>query len=537
MKKPKIPVNEIERLIALRSYEILDTPLEEIFDSYTTLAASICDVPICLISLVDEHRQWFKSHHGLDATETARDISFCGHAINQKDLFYIEDATKDERFKDNPLVTGNPNVIFYAGQPLIDKNGMGLGSFCVIDRKPRTLSEKQKEQLRLISKQVTYLIEARIFSIKKDETYSLLTKLSDNLPGFIYTYQLFPDGKACFPYSSNAISEHYEVTPDEVREDASVVMTRIHPDDMDDVVRSIGHSASNLTTWTCDYRVNLPTKGERWLRGNSNPEKRSDGSILWHGYIRDITEIKLQESVLAHSAKMATIGEMASGIAHEINNPLAIIQLSSQQIKSTLMRPDFDQLKVKNNLEKIINTTERINKIIKGLKFISQKTGGNEFKAESFGKIIDETLALCSEKFKVNSVELRLRLPENIKNINVDCRSVEISQVLLNLLNNAFDAIINFDKKWVEIVVEETKSKLQVKVFDCGNGIDSVTAHKILEPFYTTKEAGKGTGLGLSITQKIIESHFGKFYIDTKSKNTCFVFEIPKKQIEETKVA
>lgn len=154
-----IPDGELERLQALFNTGILDTPPESDFDQLTELAASICDTPIALVSLVDEKRQWFKSRFGLDATETPRDYAFCAHAINQEDVFEIHDSREDERFHDNPLVTDDPRVIFYAGAPLVTCDGHKLGTVCVIDNKPHLLNAVQRRQLTIISRQVMALIE------------------------------------------------------------------------------------------------------------------------------------------------------------------------------------------------------------------------------------------------------------------------------------------------------------------------------------------------------------------------------------------
>lgn len=530
MLKPLILVTEKEneRLEALKAYDLLDSEAESTFDSLTNLAAIACEVPICLISLVDKNRQWFKSAHGLSSRETPRDISFCGHAINQTEIFCIEDARADDRFKDNPLVTGDPNIVFYAGKPLIDVNGFALGTLCVIDTKPRSLSSKQMEQLSLLADQVVYLIHSRSVLKKKNEAYSLLAKLSENLPGFIYTYQLFPDGKSCFPFSSKLIEEIYEVTSEEVRRDASKVFTRIHPDDYQNVAHSINISAKEMTRWSCDYRVVLPTLGEKWVRGNANPEKSGDGSILWHGFISDITELKKQDEVINHTFKMASLGEMAAGIAHEINNPLTIIKGASQQIVSHLKKETFDKEKILKHAEKIDLTTERISKIVKGLKFFSNEKRVDQFKNETIMGIIEDTISLCSEKFKNNDVVFNLKCPINAGQLSVECHSVEISQVLINLLNNAYDAIEFFEEKWIELEIQDNSESVVISVTDCGHGIKPEDISKILTPFYSTKDVGKGTGLGLSISHKIIESHNGKFWVDSSCKNTKFVFEIPK---------
>ena len=162
MIEPTIPVGEEQRLKALESYNILDTLPEQEYDDFTRIAAQICDVPIALISLVDENRQWFKSKQGLDATQTPRAHAFCAHAINMPNqLFEVTDATKDPRFHDNPLVTGEPNVIFYVGSPLVTPNGDAIGTLCVIDNKPREISQKAKETLQLLSRQVITTLELR----------------------------------------------------------------------------------------------------------------------------------------------------------------------------------------------------------------------------------------------------------------------------------------------------------------------------------------------------------------------------------------
>lgn len=147
MKKPDVPQDEELRLQTLRSLNILDTAPEERFDRVTRLARRVFDVPIALVSLVDKNRQWFKSHEGLDSSETPRDVSFCGHAILGSDVFVIPDAKKDERFADNPLVLQEPYVRFYAGCPLRSHNGMKLGTLCIVDHKPRTLSDGDLDTL------------------------------------------------------------------------------------------------------------------------------------------------------------------------------------------------------------------------------------------------------------------------------------------------------------------------------------------------------------------------------------------------------
>ncbi|MBX2846810.1 MAG: GAF domain-containing sensor histidine kinase [Acidiferrobacterales bacterium] len=158
----KIPKNEAQRLAKLRSLDILDTLEEEAYDDLTFIAAKICETPISLVSLVDDSRQWFKSHFGLDARETPREQAFCAHAINQDDLLIVENTELDDRFKDNPLVTGPPDIRFYAGAPLILEDDVRVGTLCVIDTQPRTLNEVQKSSLKALARQVVAQLKLRL---------------------------------------------------------------------------------------------------------------------------------------------------------------------------------------------------------------------------------------------------------------------------------------------------------------------------------------------------------------------------------------
>lgn len=161
MQPAALPANEAQRLAVLYSYDILDSEREGIFDELTELAASICDTPIALITLVDESRQWFKAQVGMNASETARSVSFCAHAILQPGLFVVSDTLKDGRFADNAFVTGPPHIRFYAGAPLITAEGCGLGTLCVIDQVPRELTLKQRKALSVLRTHVLKLLELR----------------------------------------------------------------------------------------------------------------------------------------------------------------------------------------------------------------------------------------------------------------------------------------------------------------------------------------------------------------------------------------
>lgn len=241
------------------------------------------------------------------------------------------------------------------------------------------------------------------------------------------------------------------------------------------------------------------------------------------------TEQELSEERIksSHNAKMASLGEMAAGLAHEVNNPLAII---SGYAEAMIMFARKEKPNVKRMEEisiKMLTTTYRISQIIKGLKSFSRDSSDDKFTPIPIIDILEETLVFCKEKFKSHGVTLQIA--EKDKNLFIEARPVEISQVLLNLLNNSFDAITELDEKhqWIEIIIERIDNNMKLSVIDGGSGIDSEIAEKILEPFFTTKGVNKGTGLGLSISKNIINKHGGSFEIDLKHHHTKFDIEIP----------
>ena len=176
-----IPPSEKKRLNVLWQYEVLDTVPEELFDDLTELAAQICEAPIALISLVDEKRQWFKAKVGIPVNETSRDVSFCAHAINQTELFIVPDATQDKRFANNPLVTSDPQIRFYAGAPLITPDGYALGTLCVIDKVPRNLRPEQQQALRILARHVVSQLELRRRSKQLGDVRAENARLKDDL--------------------------------------------------------------------------------------------------------------------------------------------------------------------------------------------------------------------------------------------------------------------------------------------------------------------------------------------------------------------
>ena len=235
-----------------------------------------------------------------------------------------------------------------------------------------------------------------------------------------------------------------------------------------------------------------------------------------------------QRVVLIQKSKLASLGLMAGGIAHEINTPLAIISMELEQLHESVEDNSATPEDIKESIKTVQSTTERIAKIIKGLNFFARDGKSLPIESAHLSTIIVETLSFCSEKMRLNDIRLEI-VKHYDESLYIDCRSVEISQVLLNLLNNSIDAISEQSDKWIKIVVNDNDPNIEINIIDSGNGIPMDIQEKIMQPFFTTKDLGKGTGLGLSISLGIIHSHQGKIFIDNDSSNTKFTIILPKK--------
>lgn len=245
---------------------------------------------------------------------------------------------------------------------------------------------------------------------------------------------------------------------------------------------------------------------------------------------RELSEAmnKLEDSqtVLAQSAKMTALGEMAGGIAHEINTPLSAILMNAEMLLDKADHATPDQ--IRKRTETIIKIVARVSKIIMGLKRFSRNSDAAEKSRVAVQTIVDDTLTLCSEKFKSHSVNLEIKL-ENSE-LTVHCVPEHISQVLLNFLNNSLYALKNAEtisNKWISIHARLQEDKVEIAVTDAGLGLPESVQAKLMQPFFTTKPPGAGTGLGLSISKGIVEQSGGEMYYDKHSPNTRFVIRLP----------
>ena len=286
MSAEVLPSDEKERLDALNSYHILDTAIEADYEDLTELAAAICETPIALISFVDKDRQWFKSHKGLPVSETDRAYSFCAHAINDPgELMEISDARTHVRFKDNPLVTGNPEIVFYAGMPLVNEDGFALGSLCVIDTSTKKLTIQQQKALKIIAHQVISKLELRRKVILLENSEKRFRTLSENIQqlawladptGYIYWYN----------------RRWYEYTGTNYEQMQGWGWQKVHhPDFVDVVTENFNKSLKNGTEYDGTFPL-LGADGQyRWFLTRVIPERDNDGEIItWFGTNTDVTD-------------------------------------------------------------------------------------------------------------------------------------------------------------------------------------------------------------------------------------------------------
>src|SRR5580658_3947251 len=322
MKAPP-PENESARLAALQRYAILDTFPEQEFDDLSRLAAMICGTPIALVSLVDSHRQWFKSRIGMEETETSRDVAFCAHAILQPDVMVVPDALEDARFRANPLVTENPNVRFYAGAPLISQEGYALGTLCVIDRVPREISPEQKESLKALSRLVVTQMELRRSVVDLSRSIRERRMTEEELDQ-LFTVSLDMLCIAGFDGYFKRINPAWEKTLGVPIEEllSKPFHEFVHPDDRDRTAAESERLDEGEQVISFENRYRCGDGSYRWLLWNATP---SPDQKLIFAVARDVTQRKEAERRL--STGYAVTRVLAEAESLEAAAPLILMAI------------------------------------------------------------------------------------------------------------------------------------------------------------------------------------------------------------------
>jgi PAS domain S-box-containing protein len=528
MKYPAIPKNENDRLAELNSYNILDTLPEEEYDDLTQLAASICETSIALISLVDGERQWFKSRFGIDATETPRDISFCGHAVAENAILCVPNATQDPRFFDNPLVVGEPKIRFYCGLPLITPNRHILGTLCVIDLQPKILFPNQIKQLERLSRLVMSQLELRrsqntsrlLASVVKFSNDAIITKTLD---GMISSWN--SAAERLFGYSADEIigKSILMLVPPDLLEEERLMIERLKQGEVIEKFETI-----RLRKDGSQRNVSLTV---------SPLMDGKDEIIGVSGIVRDITEHKINEAKLIQIARLKD--EFIANMSHELRTPLnAILGMTEGLQEEVFGITSEQQVKAFQTIEKSgLHLLSLINDILDVAKI---EAGQIELERTSVAvnHLCSSSLAFVKQQALQKRIRLKTKFALDLTNAFVDER--RIRQVLINLLTNA----VKFTPEGGTVTLTASPLPqaddatqlhfLRIAVSDTGIGIAPENINKLFQPFVQIDGALNrqyvGTGLGLALVKQIVELHGGRVGLTSElGQGSCFTIDLPYK--------
>ena len=329
--------------------------------------------------------------------------------------------------------------------------------------------------------------------------------------------------------------EIYEVPKDPTLNPLSIYESRIFPEDRLRLSQAAAACIETKKDLSTSFRIKTYSGKIKHIAVKGRIEQLRDDDVWFTGINWDITQdietkmlIKSHEAKVAAASRLSSLGEMAGGVAHEINNPLAIIQGKAESLKRKIATGNTNVESFVGDLTKIEETCQRVVRIIKGLRAFSRDAENDPLVPISLKSILHDILNLTTERCRFNGIELRIEDPQEAY---VMGRTAQLGQVLINLMNNSFDAVVGLKEKWISVKLTELRNIVQLQVMDSGNGIPDNVQEKMMQPFFTTKELGKGTGLGLSIVRGIIEDHHGKFWYEKKARHTCFMIEFPRAEV------
>ena len=468
--------SEPERLSALQRYQLLDTLPEQDYDDLTTIAARICDTPIALVSLIDSDRQWFKSRHGLDVTETPRSQAFCSHAIQKpEEVMIVPNALEDDRFVENPLVTDNPNIRFYAGAPLVTSDGFALGTLCVIDRVPREITPAQINALQALSRQVMAQLELRLVA----EQLQQEMKLREEATNFANTKNI-----------------ELELT---IRQLHETQFSLIQAEKMS----SLGQLVAGIT-----HEVNNPIS---FISGNLEHCKAYLISLL--------NLVKIYQDT--YPEIIPEIAQITEEIDFDYLQEDLPKLLNSMKDGAVRIRDIMKSLRTFSHLDevgkKFVDLHQNLDAITlllenrcqatashPGVKII--KNYGDLPLVECYPGLLNQALINI-----FNNALDSLQQPENqrtLATINRELGTIAISTIT---------------------TTRNGKEAIELRIQDNGVGISEFVKQCLFNPFFTTKPVGKGTGMGLAISYQIItEKHQGSLEcISTSGAGAEFIIYLP----------
>jgi PAS domain S-box-containing protein len=523
MKKPSTPEDEETRLNGLKSLGILDTPRSERFDCITRMASRLFQAPIAIVSLIDENRQWFKSCIGLDTQETHRDISFCGHAILQDSVFVIPDTFKDNRFFDNPLVHSDPFIRFYAGCPLTMSNGSKIGTLCIIDHKPRIFEASDITLLEDLAS----IVQREFVSIQAENS---ATQFKSTMNAAFDAIIVMDKNHRVVNFNAAAEAtfgyKHQDIVGLDLLD--LIIPTRHRAAFKQSFEPYINTSQGPLIGQRTEiearhqdgheFPIEVAITKEKFLVGDSS-------SVTFVGFIRDISERKLAAAQIIQASKLATLGEMATSVAHELNQPLSAIRMAAANSRRKISKGTFDFQYLSNKLTRIEDQATRAASIIDHMRMFGREAKETPEPVDP-RNVVKNSLDLMGSQLRLAGIEVVTNFPTYCS--YVLGHIIQMEQVILNLLTNAKDAMLEQDgNSTITLNVFEDDVGVHFTIEDTGGGIPDAISQRIFEPFFTTKKIGQGTGLGLSVSYGIVHDMHGTIVAENIAEGTRFTITLP----------
>jgi PAS domain S-box-containing protein len=535
-----LPPNEAQRLEELRRYALLEAPAEKAFDSITELAARVFKVPISSVTLIDEDREWFKSCVGLEITEMGRHLAFSAHAILSDKVMLVPDARADERFAQHPLVTGPPHVRFYAGAPLKTKNGLNLGTLCIIDTIPRTLDDDASAVLAGLAVRVVAEMELRHHVGKlgrAEESLRLLDAATHQSAEcvMITTADLDLPGPEIL-YVNPAFTRLTGYTAEEaLGQTPRMLQGRKTSRPVLDEVRSKLGRGDQFSGEAINYRKDGSEFVVSW---NIEPIRNASGTITnFIGFQRDITERQREATerarvaealqaakVEAERANLAK-SEFLSRMSHELRTPLNAILGFAQ-----LLEHEGQDADDADSVSQIARAGRHLLGLINEVLDLARVEAGKldlTLEAVNLRDSLEEALSLV----RPLAAERHVQLLETAGACDHDVTSSpqHLTQVLLNLLSNA----IKFNRHGgsVTITCEKVHGYTRVNITDSGRGLSAAEIEKLFVPFERLglTHTFEGTGLGLSLSKRLIEAMGGGIGVESaEGTGATFWVELPR---------
>jgi PAS domain S-box-containing protein len=527
------PHNETERLAALERLEILDSLPQQAFEDITALASIICGTPIALISLVDNERQWFKSRVGLDATETSREVAFCAHAILKPgEVMVVQDATRDKRFRDNPLVTEAPDIRFYAGAPIVTEGGHALGTVCVIDRQCRELSAAQIAALRALSRLVVNLLEHEKVRRDKERLASAEARRRNELLSAVATEALdlkaFVGKDYVYQYVNQIYMDYFGRTRDEV--EGRPVAEVLGDETFSHLVKPNLDLAFSGRTTTFEATIAFPGRGPTHTEVTYLPARDADGAIIGAVVrVHDIQKLKERETQLSDTVAMLESKSVEQQrfihiVSHDLREPVnTIVNFSSLLVEDHGANLPPTALRY---AQRVHGAGERMKALLDDLiDLVRLEKQVVECHAVDLNQLLaavcdDLALAISRVGGQIDSEPLPV--------ISGDATLLRLA--LQNLVANG----IKFARPGVPPVVHVSCSRIgdgeAIRICDNGIGIPEDQLENIFDMFkrLNSRKKFEGTGLGLSICRRIAQMHGGNVRVTSEpGQGSCFTMTLP----------